>query len=201
MEKIMLFFGLVLITGLMSCSSLFVKSDYDREVSFANYQTFDLVAQPQNPSSYPPAHYTPSEKRIKNAVDRELSAMGYQKQTTGEPDFLIVYIITFADESEDQLEDKLEQTLRGYEYMGYSYKGFYDAEEQDVRQYREDTLSLDFLDLESNELILILDFIDPESKQLIWQGWYVGAIEDREITEAEITKAVKYVLEKFHTRQ
>lgn len=159
------------------------------------------MAQPQNPSSYPLEHYTPSEKRIKNAVDRELSAMGYQKQTTGKPDFLIVYIITFADEPEDQLEDKLEQTLRGYEYMGYGYKGFYDAEEQNVRQYREDTLGLNFLDLESNELILILDFIDPESKQLIWQGWYVGAIEDREITEAEINKAVKHVLEEFHTRQ
>ena len=70
-----------------------------------------------------------------------------------------------------------------------------------MRQYREDTFSLDFLDLESNELILILDFIDPESKQLIWQGWYVGAIEDQEITEAEINKAVKHVLEEFHTRQ
>ncbi len=91
--------------------------------------------------------------------------------------------------------------MRGYEYTAYSYKGFYDAEEQDVRQYKEDTLSLGFLDLESNELILILDFIDPESKQLVWQGWYVGAIEDREITEADIKKAVRHVLEEFHTRQ
>jgi len=86
---------------------------------------------PKTPVPYPLEHYTPSEKRIKNAVDRELSAMGYQKQTTGKPDFLIVYIITFADEPEDQLEDKLEQTLREYEYMRYGYKGFYDAEEQE----------------------------------------------------------------------
>ena len=196
-----LFFGLAVLTAVIGCSRALVKSDYDREVSFANYQTFDLVAQPQNPSSYPLEHYTPSEKRIKNAVDRELSAMGYQKQTTGKPDFLIVYIITFADESEDRLEDKLEQTLRRYQYLGYSYEGFYSAEAQDVRQYKEDTLNLDFLDLESNELILILDFLDLESKQLVWQGWYVGAIEDREITEAEINKAVKHVLEEFHTRQ
>ena len=130
-EKVNVLLCLVLITALMSCASIFVKSDYDREVSFANYRTFDLVAQPQNPSSYPLEQYTPSEKRTKNAVDRKLSAMGYQKQTTGKPDFLIVYSITFADEPEDQLEDKLEQTLREYEYMGYGYKGSYDAEEQE----------------------------------------------------------------------
>ncbi len=49
--------------------------------------------------------------------------------------------------------------------------------------------------------VILSEVIDPESKQLIWQGWYVGAIEDREITEAEINKAAKHVLEEFHTRQ
>ena len=57
------------------------------------------------------------------------------------------------------------------------------------------TLSLDFLDLESNELVWILDFLDAESKQLVWQGWYVGAIEDPAVTKVEINKAVKHVLE------
>jgi len=36
MKNIKLVLGLVLVTGLISCSRSLVRSDYDREINFAN---------------------------------------------------------------------------------------------------------------------------------------------------------------------
>jgi len=66
----------------------------------------------------------------------------------------------------------------GYGYGGYGYGGYgYD----------------DY----GYEGILILDFIDAESNELIWRGWYANDVDDGEIGEEQINKAVKHILEKF----
>ena len=171
MKNVSVFLSLCLMIGLMSCSRSFVKSDYDREVDFANYKTYDWMAQPQKSSSDPLAQNTLLEKRIKNAVEKELTAMGYQKQTTGKPDFLIVYYIG--------VEDKLDVTSYGYGY----WRRYHGAGGVDVRQYKEGTL--------------ILDIIDPKLDQLVWRGWYVDAVDDREIGMEKIRKAIQHVLEEF----
>ncbi len=57
MKNIKLVLGLVLVTGLISCSRSLVRSDYDHEVNFARYKTFDWKAQPQNSGSEPLEQY------------------------------------------------------------------------------------------------------------------------------------------------
>ena len=44
MKTMKIFLGVGLIMALAGCSSRFVKSDYDREVNFAKYKTFDWQA-------------------------------------------------------------------------------------------------------------------------------------------------------------
>ncbi|MFQ5797823.1 MAG: DUF4136 domain-containing protein [Bacteroidota bacterium] len=212
MKAMNLFLGLGLVIGLAGCSSSYVRSDYDREANFANYKTFDWMSQPNKAGDNPFTQNTLLEKRIKNAVDNELESKGYQKRTTGDPDFLIVY--SFG------VENKLDATPYGYDYggryyrpYGYGYRGHYYRPyrywsshygrygfgfrggyyapygygylyaEPYVQQFKEGTL--------------ILDFIDPQSNQLVWRGWYVDAVDDGEIGETKINKALKHILEKF----
>ena len=160
--------GLTLMMVNLSCSRAIIKADYDQEIDFANYKSFDWMARPQKKGVDPFVENTLLEKRIKNAANTELTAKGYQRQTTADPDLMVVYYVG--------VKGKLDVRAYGYGYWG----GFYGP---DVRQYNEGTL--------------ILDFVDPESNELVWRGWYAGAIKGRAIREKEIHRAVRHILEKF----
>ncbi len=79
-------FLMAVITG---CSTFLVESDYDREINFTNFHTFDWTAQSENENSNAVQRNTLFERRLKKAVDKELTAYGYQKQSAERPDFLI----------------------------------------------------------------------------------------------------------------
>jgi len=210
MNNIKLFFGLAVLTAVIGCSRALVKSDYDREVNFAKYKTFGWMAQPQKSGSEPLEQYTLSEKRIKKAVEKELTAMGYQKQTTGTPDFLIVYHVT--------VEDLSDATSRGYGSRGYGSRGYgygsYGYGSYGYGSYGHGFGHRRFghygyghgfgyggyghgYNDYGYEGILILDFIDAKSNELIWRGWYADEVDDGEIGEKKIRKAVKHILEQF----
>ncbi len=120
MKNIKTYLGLFLLTGVMSCSSVLVKSDYDREINFAKFHTFDWTAQSENAGSNAVQRNTLFERRLKKAVDKELTSNGFQKQTGERPDFLIAYSI--------QVEDQENVLSNGYGYggfgHGYGHHGF-----------------------------------------------------------------------------
>ena len=110
LRKMIVLLGLGLMIGLMSCSRSLVKSDYDREINFANYKTYDWMAEPEKPGQKSLVRNTLFEKRLKKAVDRELKTKGFQKHTEN-PDFEIAYYIT--------VTDKIEVSSSGYQgYYG-----------------------------------------------------------------------------------
>jgi len=189
LRKMHVLLGLCLMIGLMSCSRSLVKSDYDREINFANYKTYDWMAEPEKPGNNGLVRNTLFEKRFKKAVDKELTANGFQKRTE-KPDFLIAYYI--------RVKDKIDVTSTGFDYWpayygfgfrsrlyGFGYRSrFFGASSLDVRQYKEGTL--------------ILDFVDPETKELIWRGWYSGMIDDASsIKVKKLNNAVEHILEQF----
>ncbi len=186
MKTMKIILGVGLIMALAGCSSRFVKSDFDREVNFDQFKTYSWMVQPEASGRNPFAQNTLLGKRIRNAVEMELAAQGFQKQASGNPDFVIAYHVI--------LEDKVDLTSHGYGYgYGYGYRGryyrypywggYYDSNAFNVRQYTEGTL--------------ILDFIDPGADQMVWRGWYSDAVGEGEISEKKINTAVKHILEKF----
>ncbi len=108
-------FLMAVITG---CSTVLVQSDYDREINFTNFHTFDWTTQSENTGSNADQRITLFERRLKKSVDKELTANGFQKQTAERPDFLIAYSI--------QVEDQVNvlSSGYGYGYGGYSYRGY-----------------------------------------------------------------------------
>ena len=226
MKNMNLILGFSLMIGLASYSTALDKSDYDREVNFASFKTFDWKAHPDKAGDNPFAQNTLLEKRIHRAVEQRLEAKGYQRRTTGDADFYIVYSVS--------IEDRVDARPYGYGYLGsyyspyryghhghgghssfrfgfghhghggygrhgygsYGYRGYgrygypgyggYGYRGYGGYAYQEATLSLDFVDAESNELL--------------WRGWYVGKIRDGQLSEKKINKAVKRIIKKFPPR-
>ncbi len=106
--KAKIIIGIFLMAVITGCSTVLVKSDYDREINFTNFHTFDWTAQSENEGLNAVQRNTLFERRLKKAVDKKLTANGFQKQTAERPDFLISYSI--------QVENQVDVLSSGYGY-------------------------------------------------------------------------------------
>ena len=132
-QKIFLLVCIALVTT--SCYSISVRHDYDTDTDFSSLKTFDWMKDPITAISSAREAIVKStllDRRVKEAVNSQLAVKGL-KQDAADPDFLIVYYIS--------VEDKLKD-----------YGSRYDR----VREYREGTL--------------ILDFVDRDTMEIIWRG-------------------------------
>lgn len=206
-NRILIISGIFLLAVITSCSTFLVESDYDREINFASLHTFDWTAQSDNAGSNAVQRNTLFERRLKKAVDKELTTNGFQKQTGERPDFLIAYSI--------QVEDQVNVLSSGYGYRGFGYgyghhgyghHGFgYRFGHHGYGRHRFGYGSGYYGGGRLNdEVTLVLDFIDPESNNVIWHGLYKDEFDEGGImimTEDEITKAVKKILKEFPPEQ
>ena len=171
MKLLCTFLCLSLIIGFIGCTSITVKSDYDREVNFAKYKTYKWMPAPQKRGPRGIAPNSLLDKRIKRAVEGELNAKGYQQIMVGKPDILLTY--------HTAVRQKVDVSAVDYGY----WRGRYRGRTVTTYRYKEGTL--------------ILDFVDPKMKQLVWRGWAIGVVGNREEAEEKINKSVKKILDKF----
>jgi hypothetical protein len=172
MRKIFTYVAVPLATLLTLCSSISVTVDYDRDVDFTRYETFDWVKQEHQAPLGHSAEHSLFEKRLRSAVEAELLERGYRKATLDRPDFLIAYYIG--------AQDRVDVTRHGYRY---GPGGRWVGHRVEVYRYKEGTL--------------ILDFVDPELKQLVWRGTAVGALRDLAAGQSEVYGAVSKILAQF----
>ncbi len=115
-----------------ACSSLEVSQDYDQSYNFSNLKTFNWRTAPA--TGAPKGTRSPmllnslTEQKIRRAIERQLTAKGFQKQQ-GNPDFLIDY------------------------YLGVQSKSVRGGGRYGSWRYDEGSLVLDFIDPKTNELI------------------------------------------------
>lgn len=195
-------FGLTI--GLMGCSSSYLKSDYDREARFGHFESFDWMSETETSSYNTPARIPLTDKRIKDAVVRQLDYMGYQLETAGDPDFLVAYSINAEKRSYDSYYTsgysgfgygrygyrRFGHGLYGYGRFGHGLHGFggypYGGYGYPGYGYREYYAAR-----------LTVEFVDPESGQVVWSGWYDGTFDDGVLGKKKVDKAVRHILEEF----
>ncbi|MGD9346483.1 MAG: DUF4136 domain-containing protein [Candidatus Aminicenantes bacterium] len=143
MKKWNLSLMVALISLAVSCSSVSVRYDYERDVDFTQFKTFDFYPVPQELST--------SElvlKRIGNAIAREMTTKGFTRSSDN-PDLLIA--------AHTEVKDKVNVTSYGYGYAPYYRWGYWGAPGNvDVRQYEEGSL--------------IIDIVDNAEDELVWRG-------------------------------
>ncbi len=160
---------LLLSFGLMSCSPISVRTDYDRDVSFTKYQTYKWMPNPKKKNKR--GKVLPNsllDKRIRTAVEREMEAKGYQFVKSGKADALIAYHVG--------VQNKIDIDRYGY---GYGYWG----RRTHVRRYKEGSI--------------ILDIVDPEVKQMVWRGAAQGIVGHPEGDPEKIKEAIFKIFEKY----
>ena len=176
MKRSIFFLFTFLTVSAVGCATMSVKTDYDRDQPIPAVKTFAWMEQPAKPVRSPIVQNSLMDKRIRQAVEGELRALGYEVNVES-PALLIVY--------HTGLEDKIDVSSYGYGYgHGYGrYYGGYGGGGPYLRSYKEGTL--------------ILDFVDPETMHLIWRGWAGGAFDDPENAAMYVSKAVRKILKKF----
>jgi hypothetical protein len=171
------------LSSLSGCASR-SRYDYDREIAFSYYRTFDWIAPPVRASEEeinsspegPFARNSLLDKRIRAAVNEHLEARGYRYEEGGEPDFRLNYHVTF--------KDKLVGSGSDFGYAGRYRRGaFSSGFNWSVRQYQEGTI--------------IIDIVDRAKDQLVWRGWMTSRNRDGYFDEPEIARAVRTILMRF----
>lgn len=162
---------------IVSCSSVTVTYDYDRETDFSKLKNFAWLKPTTAVGDARAAKHenTLFYKRLRKAVNSQMGAKGYILDASN-PHFVIVYHVG--------IEDRVDITNWGYTYGPYWGPW---GESIDVYHYKEGTL--------------ILDFIDYKTKQLIWRGSAQKILssrpEDPESAEALIYDIVERMLKNF----
>ncbi len=149
-----------------------VSSDYDHSTTFSSYKTYYWEkVQTANPLW---------NKRVQDAVDKQLQAKGWQKVESG-GDVAVVAVST--TEQQKSLNTFYDGWGGGWGWGGFGGMGMGNASTT-VSTYEEGTL--------------VIDMYDATTKQLIWRGNAVGEISDKpDKTEKTLNKATGKMFKKF----
>jgi uncharacterized protein DUF4136 len=143
-----------------------VKTDYDHHANFAQYHTYSWAKVKTTDPLW--------ENRIKEAVDHELQAKGWQR-VDSDGDVAITAVGSAHDQREYQT---FYDGLGGWRWGGFG----------------ETTTQVENYPVGS----LVLDFYDAHNKQLIWRGVSSDTLTNNpEKNEKKLDKAVDKMLEHF----
>jgi hypothetical protein len=145
-----------------------VQTDFNRSFNFSQLKTFNFAMQPRDPRD-PLAGDSLNNGRIQSALESQLRASGYTKESAGKPDFVVAYYVS--------TREKLD--VQDYSIGPGRWFGRRDIR---VDQFTEGTL--------------IVDLIDASTRQLIWRGRASGAVELKKLDE-KINRAVEKLFKQF----
>ena len=171
--KALKFLIIALAFTMVSCSSVRVNSDYDKNVNFSQYKTYAF-----HKSGVDKAEISDlDKKRILRAIDAQLTTKGFTKSET--PD-LLVNIFTKERERVD-----VTQYNAGWGYgWGYGWNPYFWGGRSYVTTSTEGTL--------------YIDLIDAKNKELIWQGVGTGYLtQNRDKKDERINEFVAKIIAEF----
>jgi hypothetical protein len=143
-----------------------IQTDWDRSFDFSTLKTYNYVSQPRGRND--PLVINPmNERRIRVALDSQLTARGYARDSVN-PDFLVAYHV--ATRSRLEVQD-----------WGYG-PGRWGNRRIDVDRYVEGTL--------------IVDIVSAASKELVWRGFATGTIRPRD-ADKKIRESVEKLMKQY----
>ena len=148
--------------------------EFDRDADFSSYQTYDWIEHKKKPEGSPLAVGGALDTKIRNAIDRQLAAQGFQPAVE-EPDFLVAF-----DGAMEQITDI--QADRYEIASGVAW-----VAEGDINTYRKGTL--------------IISISDAGSGKRVWSAWTRNKIKNPKNPDDRINRAVKKLLGKFPPRK
>ena len=133
---------------LPGCASVRYDWDYDQDVDFARYQTFDWMTPPGTVASER-EQFPILALRLKRAFEHELHAIGYDK-VDEDPDFLVAF-----HAASERYLSRLDFDRWGYWHPPRRHPGW--------------QINLVVFD-EYERGSLVFDVIDARTEELVWRG-------------------------------
>jgi hypothetical protein len=171
------------------CATVSTSADYVKGTDFSSLKTYSWVSEAQPQSGDPRVDNVLVDSWIRSAVDRELSAKGFQKQAFGAPsDFKVNY--------DAVIERKQATTTIDPPYSAPSMADLrsgnfhndwaFGAQQTFVTEYEEGTV--------------VLDVVDSKLNKLVWRGTGSATVLEKASPserEARIQQGVQKVLKSF----
>ncbi len=156
---------------LFGCAPYRVQTDFDRAVSFSEFDSYTWTRdiQRRRPDRFRFREGSLSERRVMNAVNRELRGRGLEQVPPSKADLVVDYKVVVTEQ------------LHVDHYPGWRRP--YWRNPTVVHRYREGTL--------------IVEILRKSDQQLIWRGWAVGVFGNRAPTQEQINVAIRDILADF----
>ena len=168
---------LLALATLAACASeipLRIEAERSPTADFYTYRTYAWMFPPlQETAQRPRGGRALLDWRIRSAVDRQLSARGFEKASSGRPDLLIDYHIELREKNTETFSDYLAyRKSGGQEWLTEAY----------VFGYQEGTLTI--------------EIDDAATRHLLWRASATGLVEP-ERQEERVNAAVQRMFERF----
>jgi hypothetical protein len=155
-----------------------VGSFLERGTDFARYRTYRWAPASAQETGDPRLDSNPFfHERIRADVEKQLAARGFETTASGPPDLLVRYHASIKQQID------LTNVDPGNTNCG---------DGESCRPYVYDAGSL------------VIDFVDARTDKLVWRGWSEesvdGAIDNQELMEQQIDKAVARILQRLPGR-
>ena len=158
------------------------ESDYDRSYNFAALKSWDFKVQTRMPTD-PVGTNTLWNRRIREGLERELTAHGFQHVKDGEPTFLVAYYMGTKQKYDVRY---INYGLPGVWHRWGRWGGWGPGWSGDVDVWK----------IPYTESTMVLDIIDPKSNTLVWRGYDTRTI-DFDKSDKTIKKAIDNLMERF----
>lgn len=174
---------IILVAITLGCSGVQVSQDYEPGANLTTLRTYQWKSSNQEKTGDPRIDNPLRDERIRAAVDRQLTDKGFVKTENQKPDFLVLY--------QNILRQKIESvgTSGGFGF-GIGSFGRHGSialgTGNDVREYDEGSL--------------VIDFLDPDSNDLLWRGSGIQRYreyKDPEKATRDINTLVETILKQF----
>lgn len=169
MKKITVFLMIMLFLC-AGCSSVHVRTDYDRDADFSAYHTYSWL--PHSEKGHKLMRNKMVRREVVAAVNREMKESGFREVSRQEADLLITYYIG--------ARNRVDVTRYGYRYGRW---GRIHPRRMSVHSYKEGTL--------------IVDLVDTETRELVWRGWASSVLHGREGISRDINNSVRELFKRY----
>jgi len=170
----------VLLVTLTACASkptLHVSAERSAAIDFGAYRTYRwATAPPEVPLERTRNARELLDWRIRNGIEGQLAARGYQQVSSGKADMIVAYHLDLREKNTESVGDYLDyRQSGGQEGMQEAY----------VFGYQEGTL--------------VIEAVDGTTRRLVWRS-AAGPLLSPEAQQERVREAVQRMMERFPTR-
>jgi hypothetical protein len=183
--KYLNYVALLTIVFLGACSSLTVKSDYDKEADFTKYKTFEYYGWAEDSDKILNRF---EKERIEKAFGEEFRKRGLQYvENNGD---MVVSLFVVAEQKTSTTAHTNHYNMGGYGYGGFGYYGRYGM--------GMGTSTTTYSEQDYTVGTLVVDVFDKAEKKLIWQSVGQKTVDENQKTaEKNFPKVAAAIMKPF----